>query len=102
MEAAMAKPNSYPGLKRLPKPDGEFAWYWAASQMSRRAANFMPRTELLWRGKGQPKPWELAEIQSRCLALSGGLSQWLLDPANLSDDHPGRTRAALNRVRGVC
>ena len=50
----MAAPSAIPGLKKLPKPDGFFTWYWAASQISRKADAFRPKTVRLWHGKGQP------------------------------------------------
>jgi hypothetical protein len=67
------------GIKRIPKPDGSVAWYWVASQVSRKTAGFYPRTAPLWRGHGDPPITELQEICRRAIDLTQELEEWSTD-----------------------
>lgn len=87
----MPKVSAIPGLKRLPKPDGYFTWYWAASQITRGMEDFRPRTARLWHGKGEPSPAELVAIGDAARRLSQDLEDWRLR---------ARTRPLALKFRG--
>lgn len=76
----MATFDAIRGLKKLPKPNGCFTWYWAASQLSRNAGGFRPKTERLWHGRGQPNTEEIATISRRADELTLEFEEWLYDP----------------------
>jgi len=77
MEVAMPAPSAIPGLKRLPKPGGFFTWYWSASQISRTATDFKPRTVRLWHGEGEPSEEDLAGIAAQAEKYTLDLGEWL-------------------------
>jgi hypothetical protein len=70
--------SDIPGLKRLPKSDGFFTWYWASSQITRRAMGFAPTVVRLWHGRGEPSPQERLAIRDRALRLTVDLKDWML------------------------
>jgi hypothetical protein len=74
----MPKVGEIPGLKKLPKPGGCFTWYWAASQITREAAGFLPRTARLWHGQGEPTAEELTKVKASVQRLSQELEDWRL------------------------
>ncbi|MCK1402070.1 GIY-YIG nuclease family protein [Bradyrhizobium sp. 4] len=74
----MAKASDIPGLKRLPKPGGFSTWYWSASQLTREAKDFTPRTARLWHGLGEPAAEQLTVIKARALRLTQDLQEWQL------------------------
>jgi hypothetical protein len=67
-----------PGLKRLPKSDGFSTWYWTASQISRLAAEFRPKTARLWYGRGEPSVEELSAIAQQARRLTIELKEWII------------------------
>jgi hypothetical protein len=72
------------GIKRIPKPNGKTAWVWAASQISRRARGFAPKTECLWADYGDPVANELDRIAARCEELTHDLRNWLGKPSSVA------------------
>lgn len=71
----MPQASAIPGLKRLPKSGGCFTW--AASQISRTAKDFRPRTVRLWHGPGAPSGQALEGIARHADNLSLDLAEWL-------------------------
>jgi hypothetical protein len=86
MGAMMPARNSIPGLKKIPNAQGQVTWYWAASQVSRLATGFRPRTVRLWEGDGSPSAQQREEIESRATRLWLDLQEWLYS-------RPRRTRS---------
>lgn len=67
----------FPGLKRIPKPDGTVAWAWAALQLARNHKGFRPRAVQLWRSYGEPTADQQQLIAAECQQLSGALREYL-------------------------
>lgn len=72
----MPKVGDIPGLKKLPKPNGFFTWYWSVSQLTRGMDDFEPRTARLWHGRGEPTPEELVKIKLVAARLTNDLEDW--------------------------
>lgn len=70
-----ARSLTLPGVKRIQKTTG-VEWWWAASQLSRRAGDFRPRTACLWRGVDHPTPAEREAIEHQALRLYIEVQEW--------------------------
>ena len=93
----MPKVGQIPGIKKLPKPNGYFTWYWAASQRMREADGFRPRTARLWHGLGEPSPDEFERIKESAARLSQDLQDWRIRSRRQKLGRPSKGPAPSKR-----
>lgn len=70
--------SSIPGIKRITRGD-RIVWWWVASQLSRFAGDFRPKTVRLWEGADHPAIEDRERIEHQALQLYIQLQEWLYD-----------------------
>lgn len=66
---------SVPGLKRRPRADGGFAWYWIAGAVSRRASEYPRKTIRI-------EAATVEEAEAQAWQYTAELRMWLLERTN--------------------